>query len=50
MFQLEGVDVRLRPLVEFDAALLAAAASERRDTYSFNPVPAGLDGAKAYIA
>jgi RimJ/RimL family protein N-acetyltransferase len=50
VFQLEGVDVLLRPLVESDVSLLAAAASERRDTYLFNRVPEGLDGAKAYIA
>ena len=47
--ELRGIEVVLRPLVLDDAAALAEAASESREHYRFNPVPEGLDSARAYI-
>lgn len=47
---LRGRDVLLRPLSEGDAPALAAAASESRSHYGFNPVPEGLEGTHAAIA
>jgi hypothetical protein len=49
MFQIEGQEVLLRPLVESDAPLLAAASAESRENCLYNPVPDGVDGAQAYI-
>lgn len=47
--RLEGRAVVLRALEASDAPLFAAAAAESRETYAFNPVPDGLDGARRYI-
>jgi RimJ/RimL family protein N-acetyltransferase len=47
--ELRGVEVVLRPLQRTDAAALADAAAESRDSYRFNPVPDGLSEAHAYI-
>jgi RimJ/RimL family protein N-acetyltransferase len=48
--ELKGSEVLLRPLSDEDAPALAEAASESREHYQFNPVPEGIDGARAYIA
>ncbi len=47
--ELLGIEVTVRPLAVDDAGALAAAAAESREHYQFNPVPEGLDGARAYI-
>lgn len=47
--RLAGREVVLRALAEDDAPLFAAATAESRETYAFNPVPEGLDGAHAYV-
>jgi RimJ/RimL family protein N-acetyltransferase len=46
---LRGVDVVLRPLERADAAALAAASGESRESYRFSPVPDGLAEAEAYV-
>jgi RimJ/RimL family protein N-acetyltransferase len=46
---IQGVEVMLRPLERGDAAALAAAAAESRESYRFNPVPDGLADAEEYI-
>jgi RimJ/RimL family protein N-acetyltransferase len=45
-----GEEVTLRPLDLGDAEALSAATAESREYYGFNPVPEGLDGARAYLA
>lgn len=47
---LRGSTVFLRPLCLEDAASLAAASSESREHYQYNPVPSGVEGAREYIA
>jgi RimJ/RimL family protein N-acetyltransferase len=47
---LRGEEVTLRPMDEGDAAALADAASESRETYGYNPVPGSFEEAVAYIA
>jgi N-acetyltransferase len=47
--EFRGMCVLLRPLEPADAAALADAAAESRDSYRFNPVPNGLSEAEAYI-
>ena len=49
MIELRGRDVLLRPLAVEDAVALAAAASESRENYLYNPVPDGEEQAKQYI-
>jgi N-acetyltransferase len=46
---LTGEEVTLRPLDLGDGEALGAAAAESREHYGYNPVPDGLDGARAYI-
>jgi N-acetyltransferase len=46
---LDGRHVRLEPLGEHHVAGLLTAASESRDTYRFNEVPADEDGMRRYI-
>jgi RimJ/RimL family protein N-acetyltransferase len=47
--ELTGREVHLRPLREADAPTLAAASTESREHYRFNPVPDGLTQTQAYI-
>jgi RimJ/RimL family protein N-acetyltransferase len=47
--ELRGHDLWLRPLVRGDAAALAAAAAESRDSYDYSPVPNGIAEAEAYV-
>jgi len=47
--ELTGPSVCLKPLTLDHAALLAEASSESRNTYSYNSVPQGVEGAKLYI-
>lgn len=49
MPRLQGRDVVLRPLLMEDVAALAAAASESRQHYLFNPVPDGLAQTQNYV-
>ena len=46
---LEGTHVRLEPLSLGHAAALAAAASERRDTYAYTWVPDGEASMRLYV-
>jgi RimJ/RimL family protein N-acetyltransferase len=46
---LTGTAVTLRPLELADAEALAAATAESRATYGFNPVPEGVEDARAHI-
>ena len=48
-FSLTGESVELRPLVLDDAEALAEAARESRDTFTFTPVPDGVEDARFYI-
>ena len=47
--ELRGIEVVLRPMSVDDAEAFAAAASESREHYRFNPVPDGLAEARGYI-
>lgn len=48
-FILEGLGVRLEPLVERHAADLAQAAAGDRSAYAYTWVPDGLDDARRYV-
>ena len=49
MLELRGVEAVLRPSAMDDAKALAAAASESREHYRFNPVPNGFEEARRSI-